>query len=79
MDKIKSSTDYLKLTPKFVSQFSEKETNDIKKNKGDAWLGDTTGNEYLFKNTINYLISEQLLPPYLNIFIQKHLRFQKMM
>ena len=29
MDKIKSSTDYLKLTPKFVSQFSEKETNEM--------------------------------------------------
>ena len=31
---------------------SEKKTRDIKKREGDAWLGDTKGHEYLFKNKI---------------------------
>ena len=31
---------------------SEKETKNITKRKGDAWLGDTRGHEYLFKNPI---------------------------
>ena len=31
---------------------SEKESKEIKKKKGDAWLGDITGHEYLFKNPI---------------------------
>ena len=31
---------------------TEKETKHIKQRKGDAWLGDTRGHEYLFKNLI---------------------------
>ena len=31
---------------------TEKKTKDIKKRIGDAWLGDTRGQEYLFKNSI---------------------------
>ena len=31
---------------------SEKETKHITQRKGDAWLGDTRGHEYLFKNPI---------------------------
>jgi len=31
---------------------SEKKTKNIKKRKGDAWLGDTRGHEYLFKNPL---------------------------
>tara|TARA_Y100001960_G_C14721459_1_gene852617 strand:+ start:1038 stop:1727 length:690 start_codon:yes stop_codon:yes gene_type:complete len=31
---------------------SEKETENSKKRKGDAWLGDTKGHEYLFHNKI---------------------------
>ena len=31
---------------------SEQETKNFKQRKGDAWLGDTKGHEYLFKNPI---------------------------
>ena len=31
---------------------SEKKTKNIKKRKGDAWLGDTRGHEYLFNNPL---------------------------
>ena len=43
---------------------SEKETKHIKQRKGDAWLGDTKGHEYLFKNPImknlSNLVSEKI-------------------
>ena len=43
---------------------SEKETKNIKQRKGDAWLGDTKGHEYLFKNpimkNISNLVSEKI-------------------
>ena len=43
---------------------SEKKSKDIKKRKGDAWLGDIRGHEYLFKNPIMKnlanLISEKI-------------------
>ena len=43
---------------------SEKETKHIKQRKGDAWLGDIKGHEYLFKNPImknlSNLVSEKI-------------------
>ena len=43
---------------------SEKKTKNIQKRKGDAWLGDTRGQEYLFKNSkmknLANLVSEKI-------------------
>ena len=50
-DKIKISQNEKNKILDFIFN-SEKETKEIKKRKGDAWLGDTKGHEYLFKNPI---------------------------
>jgi len=62
-DKIVISKDEKKKIIDFIFD-SEKSTKDINKRKGDAWLGDTKGYEYLFKNpimkNIENLISEKI-------------------
>ncbi|SVD87596.1 uncharacterized protein METZ01_LOCUS440450, partial [marine metagenome] len=62
-DKIKVSQKEKKEIIKFIFN-SENESNNIPKRKGDAWLGDTRGQEYLFKvpimNNLAYLVSEKI-------------------
>ena len=56
-DKIKISQNEKRKIIDFIFNF-EKETKEIKKRKGDAWLRDTKGQEYLFKNPILQLLCD---------------------
>ena len=62
-DKIKVPQKEKKEIIKFIFN-SENESKNIPKRKGDAWLGDTRGQEYLFKvpimKNLAYLVSEKI-------------------